>query len=79
MTIQEFVSMQIALDNDPVHFDIVGCGPRTPYTIENADRFGPMELCYWEFDRLNGRMLLCPESGERVDLVSAELPYGTEF
>ena len=79
MTIQEFVSMQIALDNDPVCFDIVGCGPRTPYTVENADRFGTIELCYWEFDRESGRMLLCPESGHRIDLVSAELPYGAEF
>lgn len=79
MTIREFVSMQLCADKDPVRFDIVWRGHRTPYTVENADEFGPMELCFWEFDHLSGRMLLCPETGERIDLVSAELPYGSEF
>lgn len=76
MNVREFASMQLCFGNE-LRFTVHHGTADEAYTVRNADRLGELEVESWEVE--GGRMNLYAKSGLRVDLVSDELPGGSEF
>lgn len=76
MYVRDFVAMQLCFGNE-LRFTVHHGADDEEYTVRNADRLGELEVESWEVE--GGRMHLYAKSGLRVDLVSDELPSGSEF